>query len=50
MNQVLYPRGLLTLVIDMFMVLTEDSDTSLLLFLKGHVYHVYKTVNSDGMF
>ena len=34
---------LLTLVIDMFYVLIGNSDTSLLLFLKGHV-------NSDRMF
>ena len=42
----LRPDVLLTAVIGMFMFYREF-DTSLLLFLKGHIY---KPVNSDGMF
>ena len=38
---------LLTFVIDMFMFVIGNSDTSLLLFLKGHVD---TPVNFDGMF
>ena len=46
-TQVFRPGALLTSVIDMFMFFIGNSDTSLLLFLKCHIY---KPVNSDGMF